>query len=103
VVRFGALFAKDGKTFLYAVRSRNDVAIFRQAWQNGALFGQPQVAWKLPFAFALLSGGSAYDFSRDLATVVDAHPGGHADLISLQPKVTRLGHHEGAIGFPVVS
>ena len=41
------------------------------------------MALKLPFAFPLISGGNAYDFSRDLATVVYARPSGHADLYFL--------------------
>ena len=80
VVTFGLLSARDGKSFLYAVPSQHDVTIYRQAWRDGSLIGQPQVALKLPFAFPLLSGGNAYDFSRDLSTVVYARPGGHADL-----------------------
>jgi hypothetical protein len=38
---------------------------------------------KLPFAFPLASGGNAYDFSEDLATVVYAWPNAHADLYLL--------------------
>jgi hypothetical protein len=86
VVTFGLNFALDGKSFLYAVPSRRDVTIYRQGWQAGKLIGQPQVALKLPFAFPLISGGNAYDFTRDLSTVVYARPGGHADLYLLSQK-----------------
>ena len=86
VTTFGLLFARDGKSFLYAVPSRHEVTIYRQPWQDGKLIGQPQVASKLPFAFPLVSGGHAYDFSRDLSTVVYARPGGHADLYLLSQK-----------------
>jgi len=86
VLTFGLNFAPDGKSFLYAVPSRSDVTIYRQNWQPGKLVGQPQVALKLPFAFPLVSGGNAYDFSRDLSTVVYARPGGHADLYLLSQK-----------------
>jgi len=86
VLTFGLNFAPDGKSFLYAVPSRSDVTIYRQNWQAGKLLGQPQVALKLPFAFPLVSGGNAYDFSRDLSTVVYARPGGHADLYLLSQK-----------------
>jgi serine/threonine protein kinase/Tol biopolymer transport system component len=86
VLTFGLNFAPDGKSFLYAIPSRNDVTIYRQNWQAGKLRGQPQVALKLPFAFPLVSGGNAYDFSRDLSTVVYARPGGHADLYLLSQK-----------------
>jgi dipeptidyl aminopeptidase/acylaminoacyl peptidase len=86
VVTFGLNIAPDGKSFLYAVPSRNDVTIYRQNWQAGKTVGQPQVALKLPFAFPLESGGNAYDFARDLSTVVYARPGGHADLYLLSQR-----------------
>ena len=57
---------------------------YRQAWRDGQLIGKPQIALKLPFAFHLLyQGGNAYDFSRDLSTIVYARPGGQADLYFL--------------------
>ncbi len=87
VVTFGALFARDGKSFLYAVPSQHEVTIYRQLWQEGKLIGKPQVALKLPFAFTLnATSGNAYDFSRDLSTVVYARPDGHADLYLLSKK-----------------
>jgi hypothetical protein len=70
VVTFSILFTRDGKSFLYAIPSRHDVTIYRQNWQAGQLIGQPQVALRLPFAFPLVSGGNAYDITRDLSTVV---------------------------------
>jgi len=86
VVTFSILFARDGKSILYAIPSRRDVTIYRQPWQDGKLIGQPQVALKLPFAFPLVSGGNAYDLTRDLSTVVYARPGGHADLYLLSQR-----------------
>ncbi|GAC1678912.1 MAG: hypothetical protein PVS2B2_16380 [Candidatus Acidiferrum sp.] len=86
VVTFSILFAPDGKSILYAIPSRRDVTIYRQNWQAGKLIGPPQIAVTLPFAFPLVSGGNAYDFSRDLSTVVYARPGGHADLYLLSQK-----------------
>jgi serine/threonine protein kinase len=86
VVTFSILFARDGKSILYAIPSRHDVTIYRHNWQAGKLIGQPQVALKLPFAFPLVSGGNAYDITRDLSTVVYARPGGHADLYLLRQK-----------------
>jgi hypothetical protein len=87
VVTFGAMFARDGKSLLYAVASRGEVTIYRQFWSNGKLIGSPQIALKLPFAFPLdYLSGNAYDFSRDLSTVVYARPGGHADLYLLSQK-----------------
>jgi len=46
--------------------------------------GPSQVALKVPFAFPM--GYNAYDFSRDLSTIVFARPGGHADLYLLSQK-----------------
>jgi hypothetical protein len=86
IVTFGIVMAKDGKSFTYAVPSQHDVTIYRQGWQDGKLIGAPQVALKLPFAFPLISGGNAYDYSSDLSTVVYARPGGHADLYLLSQK-----------------
>jgi len=86
VSTFGALLARDGKSFLYAIPSRKDVTIYRQNWQPGKAIGQPQVVLKLPFSFPLISGGNAYDFARDLSTVVYARPGGHADLYLVSQK-----------------
>jgi hypothetical protein len=83
---FGVSFAADGKSFLYAVPVQHHVTIFRQNWPAGKLIGQPQVALNLPFAFPLVSGGNAYDFSRDLSIIAYARPGGHADLYLLSQK-----------------
>ena len=46
-------FARDGKSFLYAVASRGEVTIFRQPWRDGNIIGAPQVALKVPFTFPL--------------------------------------------------
>jgi len=83
-----ATIAHDGKSFLYAVASRGEVTIYRQAWKDGKTIGAPQVALKVPFGFSLWYGEhAAYDFSRDLSTIVYAHPiGGQADLYLLSQK-----------------
>ena len=87
VSTFNVTFARDGKSFLYAVPSRGEVTIYRQPWKDGRLIGASQVALKVPFAFPLFYlGGNAYDFSRDLSTIVYARPGGHADLYLLSQK-----------------
>ena len=86
VTTFGVNGEKDGKSFLYAVPGKTDVKIYRQKWENGKAVGQPQVTVTLPFAFPLTTGGNAYDFSRDLTTVVYARPGGHADLYLMSEK-----------------
>jgi len=82
----GAIFASDGKSFLYAVASRGEVAINRQPWRDGKIIGASQTALKVPFAFPLFYNGNAYDFSRDLSTIVYARPGGRADLYLLSQK-----------------
>jgi hypothetical protein len=79
-------FARDGKSFLYAVASRGEVTIYRELWRDGKLIGAPQVALKVPFAFPLQYNGNAYDFSKDLSAIVHARPGGHADLYLLSQK-----------------
>jgi len=84
-VTSGASFAPDGKSLLYAVASRGEVAIYRQPWQEDKVIGTPHVALKLPFTFQL-NYGLTYDFSRDLSTIVYARPGGHADLYLLSQK-----------------
>ncbi len=87
VLTFSAIFARDGKSFLYAVASHSEVTIYRQPWRDGKTIGAPQVALKVPFAFPLAyAGGNAYDFSRDLSTIVYARPGGHQDLYLLSQK-----------------
>ncbi|HEY4948741.1 MAG TPA: protein kinase [Candidatus Acidoferrales bacterium] len=85
-VTFGVVNGKDGKSLTYAIPSQQDVTIYRQGWQDGNVIGKPQVALKLPFAFPLVSGGNAYDFSSDLSTVVYARAGGHADIYLLSQK-----------------
>jgi serine/threonine protein kinase/Tol biopolymer transport system component len=79
-------FARDGKTFFYAVVSRGEVTIYRQPWKDGKNSGAPQVGLKVPFAFPQFYNGNAYDFSRDLSTIVYVRPGGHADLYLLSQK-----------------
>jgi serine/threonine protein kinase/Tol biopolymer transport system component len=86
VVTFTINFARDGKSYLYAVASRGEVTIYRQLWKDGKNIGTPQVALKVPFSFPLVYRGNAYDFSKDLSTIVYARPGGHADLYLLSQK-----------------
>jgi serine/threonine protein kinase/Tol biopolymer transport system component len=73
-------FSSDNKAVLYAIGSHGEMVIYRQSWDNGKLVGSPQTAMKLPFAFRQGYSGNAYDFSKDLSTVVYTRPSGHADL-----------------------
>ena len=80
-------FARNGKSFLYAIASSGEVTIYRQPWSDGKIIGTPQVALKVPFTFPLqYKAGNAYDFSRDLSTIVYVRPGSHADLYLLSQK-----------------
>jgi len=82
-----ATIARDGKSFLYAAFSHGEVTIYRQSWRDGKTIGAPLVALKVPFAFPeYYASHASYDFSRDLSTIVYAHPGGHADLYLLSQK-----------------
>ena len=78
-------FARDGKSFLYTGASGKEVSIYRQGWKDGKLIGTAQVALRIPFAFPLESG-NAYDFSRDLSTIVYARRSTVADLYLLKQK-----------------
>ena len=60
---FSATFARDGKSFLYAVASGGEVTIYRQPWKDGKIVGASQIALKIPFVFPLNYKGNAYDFS----------------------------------------
>jgi Tol biopolymer transport system component len=79
-------FSSDGKSILYLGASRGETTIYRQPWHDGKITGPAQVALKLPFAFRQGYSGNAYEFSRDLSTVVYARPTGHADLYLLSQK-----------------
>jgi len=79
-------FSTDGKSFLYLSSTRGETVIYRQPWRDGKLTGPAQPAMKLPFAFRQGYAGNAYDFSKDLSTVVYARPGGQADLYRLSYK-----------------
>jgi serine/threonine protein kinase len=83
---FQSVFARDGKSLLYAIPSEHEFTIYRVGWQGGKLTGLPQVAVKLPFAVPFSSGGNGYDFARDLSTVVYARRAGQADLYLLSQK-----------------
>ncbi len=78
--------SSDGKAILYLTASHGETSIYRQPWHDGKLAGSAQVAIKLPFAFRQGYGGNAYDFSKDLSTIVYARPGGQADLYLLSQR-----------------
>jgi predicted Ser/Thr protein kinase len=79
-------FSSDGKFILYLAASHGETTLYREPWHDGKLTGPSQVAFKLPFAFRQGYSGAAYDFTRDLSTIVYARPGGHADLYLLSQR-----------------
>jgi serine/threonine protein kinase/Tol biopolymer transport system component len=83
VVTYALWFAPDCKSFIYAVAEQGGVVFYRQKWHDGQLVGKPDVALKLPFSFRLYYQGNAFDFSRDLSSIVYSRPGGEADLYLL--------------------
>jgi Tol biopolymer transport system component len=76
-------FSADGKSILYLTPGRGGATIYRQPWRDGKVTGPAQVAIKLPFDFRLGFSGNAYEFTKDLSTVIYARPGGQADLYLL--------------------
>jgi len=73
----------DNKFLLYAVEGIKEITFYRVGWKDGKLTGKPEVAMKVPFAFAFSFFGNAYDFSRDLSTVIFTRPTQQADLYLL--------------------
>jgi serine/threonine protein kinase len=79
-------FSSDNKSILYIGMSHGEATIYSIPFKDGKLTGPAEPAVKLPFAFHLGYSGNAYDFSKDLSTVVYARPGGQADLYHLVNK-----------------
>src|SRR5262249_33566668 len=79
-------FSLDGNSILYPAASHGQMAIYRQPWRDGKISGSAQLAVKLPFAFRQMYGGNAYDFSKDLSTIIYARPSGQADLYYLSQR-----------------
>jgi serine/threonine protein kinase len=77
-------FSGDGKSILYFIPGRGESTIYSQPWRDGKLTGPAVPAVKLPFSFRIDYSGNAYDFSKDLSTVVYARPSGQADLYLLK-------------------
>jgi len=79
-------FSSDGKSILYLSASPGETVIYRQPWSNGKTVGTAQPAVKLPFTFRHNFAGNAYDFAKDLSTVIYARPSGQADLYYLSQR-----------------
>jgi serine/threonine protein kinase/Tol biopolymer transport system component len=83
IATYLAMFAADGKSFLYSLASHGETTIWRQPWRNGTPVGSPVPALKLPFALREDYSGNAYSVAPDLSAVVFARPGGYDDLYLL--------------------
>jgi hypothetical protein len=81
-----AMYADDGKSFLFSLASHGETTIFRQPWRNGSAIGSPVSALKLPFSLREDYSGNAFAFSRDLSSVVYARPSARDDLYLLSQK-----------------
>ena len=77
-------FSADDKSILYSIPSRGESTIYRVPWHDGKVTGPAVPAVKLPFSFRVDYAGNAYDFSKDLSTVVYTRPSGQADLYLLK-------------------
>ena len=86
ITTYLAMFAKDGKSFLYALAAHGETTIWRQPWSDGEAIGAPVPALKLPFALREDYGGNAYSLAPDLSSVVFARPGGYDDLYFISQK-----------------
>jgi serine/threonine protein kinase len=75
--------APDGKSLLYAVEGKKEILFYRVPWEDGKLTGPPEMAMKVPFAFSFEFMGNAYDYSRDLSTIVFTQPNQQADIYFL--------------------
>jgi serine/threonine protein kinase len=83
VVTYALWFAADFKSFTYGVAEPGGMVFYRQKWHDGQPIGKPEVALKLPFSFRLYYYGNAFDYSRDLSSIIYSRPGGEADFYLL--------------------
>jgi len=70
VTTFLPRFSRDGKSILYTISARGEVAFYRVSWLAGKIKGSPQRVQKLSFAFPQCSAGNASDIARDLSKIV---------------------------------
>ncbi len=78
-----ALYARDGKSFLFENTISGQTSIFRQPLRNGQAAGEPQRVLTFPFAVREDFAGNASNISDDLSVMVYARPSGHEDLYFL--------------------
>jgi hypothetical protein len=77
------LSASANKSFLYAIETPKEILFYRAKWKDGKLIGTPNVTLRVPFAFPLAFEGNAYDFTRDLSTIIFTEPNMQADVYLL--------------------
>jgi serine/threonine protein kinase len=78
-----ALYARDGKSFLFENTVHGKTSIFRQGLRDGEAVGEPQPVLTFPFAVREDFAGNASNISEDLSVMVYARPNGHDDLYFL--------------------
>ena len=78
-----ALYAKDGKSFLFVNTIHGQTSVFRQPLKNGEAVGEPQRVLTFPFAVREDFSGNASNISEDLSVMIYARPNGHDDLYFL--------------------
>jgi Tol biopolymer transport system component len=81
-----AYFAKDGKSILYTTATPEEITIHSLPWENGKVTGTVRVAQKIAPKFPLVFYGNAFDFTKDLSTLVYAKPMFNADVYLLSYK-----------------
>ena len=86
ITTYLAMFAKDGRSFLYSLAAHGKTTIWRQPWHNGEAIGSPVPALELPFALREDYSGNAYSVAPDLSAVVFARPDGYDDLYFMSQK-----------------
>ena len=75
----------DGKSFIYAVQEGKQVTLYRQGWEDGKIVGTAE-AIKVPFVFSFAINGNAYDFARDLSTIVYSRPVHNSYIYALRAR-----------------
>ncbi len=78
-----ALYAPDGKSFLFQQTIHGQTGIFRQPWHNGTMSGEPQRVLTFPFAVREDFAGNASSVAENLSVMVYARPSGQEDLYFL--------------------
>ena len=79
-------FSDDNKAIIYTLATPEEITIYKLPWENGKVMGPPQIAKKIAPEFPLMYRGNAFDFTRDLSTLVYAKPSAQADIYLLSYK-----------------